>query len=91
MTAQSARDSLRRYLAQPEFASLGAVRTGRAHVVWHNFYNSPFNIVVLEAFAAWLHPELMADTDPQRTLERIFAEFLPFEVDGTYFATAHRD
>ena len=91
MTAQTGRDSLRRYLSQPEFATLSAVRDGRAHVFWHNFYNSPFNIVVLEALAAWLHPDLMADTDPQRTLDRIFEEFLPFEIDGTYFATASRD
>ena len=91
MTAETGRDSLRRYLAQPEFAALSAVRTGRAHALWHNFYNSPFNIVVLEAIAKWLHPERMAAIDPQRTLERIFAEFLPFEVDGTYFATATRD
>lgn len=90
MTAESGRDSLGRYLAEPEFATLGAVRSGRAHVFWHNFYNSPFNIVVLEALAGWLHPELMGEADPQATLERIFEEFLPFEVDGIYFATAKR-
>lgn len=90
MSPQSARDSLRRYLSQPEFSPLSAVRSGRAHVFWHNFYNSPFNIVVLEALAAWFHPDQFADTDPQRTLERIFVDFLPFELDGTYFATAPR-
>lgn len=91
MSPETARDSLRRYLAAPEFAHLSAVATGRAHVFWHSFYNSPFNIVVLEALAHWLHPELMGDSDPQRTLQRIFDEFLPFELDGTYFATASRD
>ncbi|WP_281685854.1 ABC transporter substrate-binding protein [Thalassobaculum salexigens] len=91
MSPDAARDSLRRYLAAPEFAPLTAVRTGRAHVFWHNFYNSPFNVVVLEALAGWLHPDLFADTDPQQTLERIFKDFLPFELDGTYFATASRD
>ncbi|MDF1790782.1 MAG: ABC transporter substrate-binding protein [Thalassobaculaceae bacterium] len=91
MTRQTSQDSLRRYLAAPEFAHLSAVTTGRAHVFWHNFYNSPFNIVVLEALAKWFHPDRMPDTDPQRTLERIFADFLPFELDGTYFATVSRD
>jgi iron complex transport system substrate-binding protein len=91
MTPEAARDSLHRYLDAPEFASLTAVRTGRSHVFWHNFYNSPFNIVVLEALAGWLHPELMADSDPQATLQQIFDDFLPFELDGTYFATARRD
>jgi iron complex transport system substrate-binding protein len=91
MTGETAEDSLRRYLSQPEFAHLGAVRSGRAHALWHNFYNSPFNIVVLEALAAWLHPERFPDTDPQATLELIFERFLPFEIDGTYFATLSRD
>lgn len=91
MTPEDARDSLRSYLDAPEYAPLTAVRTGRAHVFWHNFYNSPFNVVVLEALAGWLHPELMADSDPQATLQKIFDDFLPFELDGTYFATATRD
>lgn len=91
MTPDTAQDSLRRYLAAPEFAHLSAVTNGRAHVFWHNFYNSPFNIVVLEALARWFHPSHFPDSDPQRTLEHIFRTFLPFEIDGPYFATASRN
>ncbi|MFC4349950.1 ABC transporter substrate-binding protein [Fodinicurvata halophila] len=86
-TPEMARDSLKRYLDTPEFQALDAVREGRAHSVWHNFYNSPFNIVVLEAFAHWIHPERFAELDPQATLEQIFETYLPFELQGTYFAT----
>lgn len=91
MTPQMAADSLARYLAAPEFRALDAVREGRAHSVWHNFSNSPFNVVAAEAFAAWIHPALFPDVDPQATLARIFAEFLPFEVDGAYVGTLRRD
>ncbi len=87
MTGEMAEDSLSRYLAAPAFQALGAVQNGRAHSVWHNFYNSPFNIVALEAFAQWIHPELFADLDPQASLQEIFDTFLPFELEGTYFAT----
>ena len=91
MTADTAADSLNRYLSAPEFAHLSAVRNGRAHVFWHNFYNSPFNVVVLEALAGWIHPDRFRDTDPQATLEHIVATFLPFVADGTYFASVTRD
>lgn len=91
MTPDAAQKSLRRHLDVPVFAPLTAVRTGRAHALWHNFYNSPFNIVVLEALAGWFHPDLMADSDPQQTLQHIYDTFLPFELDGTYFVTAARN
>jgi len=87
MTPETAGLSLRRYLSAPEFAALGAVQSGRAHAIWHNFYNSPFNVVAVEAFATWIHPALFSDIDPRATLAEIFETFLPFEVDGTYFAT----
>lgn len=85
MTQKTARDSLLRYLSQPEFQALDAVASGRAHSFWHNFYNSPFNVVVYQAFAKWLHPDQFQDIDPQTTLEEIFRDFLPFDIDGTYF------
>ncbi|MBU0886793.1 MAG: ABC transporter substrate-binding protein [Alphaproteobacteria bacterium] len=91
ISTQDAAASLKRYLSAPEFQAMDAVRGGRAHSVWHNFYNSPFNIVALEAFAVWIHPDLFADLDPQRTLAHIYDTYLPFTLEGTYFATVLRD
>jgi len=87
MTPETASQSLTRYLSAPEFAALDAVRKGRAHSIWHNFYNSPFNIVALEAFAKWTHPEIFNDIDPMETLTEIYARWLPFELNGTFAAT----
>ncbi|MBC04881.1 MAG: Fe3+-hydroxamate ABC transporter substrate-binding protein [Thalassospira sp.] len=87
MTPETASQSLTRYLSAPEFAALDAVRTGRAHSIWHNFYNSPFNIVALEAFAKWTHPDLFNDIDPMDTLAEIYERWLPFELNGTFSAT----
>lgn len=87
MTPDMATQSLTRFLSQPGFSALRAVKAGRAHALWHNFYNSPFNVVALEAFAKWLHPQTFANIDPQRTLQSIFDRFLPFEIEGTYFST----
>lgn len=87
MTRETAQQSLARYLSAPAFQAMGAVQNGRAHVVWHNFYNSPFNIVAVEAFAAWVQPELFGELDPDETMRTIFREFLPFDLNGTYTAS----
>ncbi len=91
MSQEMAAESLKRYLSAPEFQALDAVRNGRAHSIWHNFYNSPFNIVALEAFAKWIHPELFHDIDPHATLQTIFERFTPFQLEGTYSASVQRD
>ncbi|WP_417823017.1 ABC transporter substrate-binding protein [Thalassospira lucentensis] len=91
MTKEMAADSLARYLSVPEFAALDAVRTGRAHSIWHNFYNSPFNIVALEAFATWIHPDLFADLNPEKTMAYIYDTWLPFTPSGVHSGTVHID
>lgn len=84
VSKELAQDSLAKSVSSVEFAALGAVQNKRAHAVWHNFYNTPFNIVALEAFAKWIHPEEFSDLDPTATYNEIFERFTPFEVEGTY-------
>ena len=91
MTDEMASGSLGKYLNSTEFLALDAVKNNRAHAFWHNFYNSPFNIVVLEAFAKWIHPEVFADVDPDETLSEIYTKFMPFDIDGNYFTTYHHE
>jgi iron complex transport system substrate-binding protein len=77
--------TLKRAAQRPGLADLAAVRDGRAHAVWHHFYNSPFNVAAVQAFATWLHPALFADLDPEATLRDLHARFQPFAVDGAYW------
>ena len=74
-------------LARPGIADLPAVRHGRAHAVWHHFYNSPFNVVALQAVAKWLHPKVFADLEPEALLADLHARFQPFPIDGVYWTT----
>jgi iron complex transport system substrate-binding protein len=69
------------------FESLPAVKNGRYHAVWHQFYNSPYMFVALQAFAKWLHPAEFKDLDPDETFKRFHSRFLPVEYEGGYFAT----
>ncbi|MDH0289884.1 ABC transporter substrate-binding protein [Pseudomonas sp. GD04087] len=88
VSQQQARESLGKVLQRPEFASLDAIRNGKAHGLWHDFYNSPFNILAIEAMARWVHPERFADLDPAQTQAQINLDFLRIGLDGTYWVDA---
>ena len=75
--------SLERVTARPVIAELRAVKARRAHGLWHNYHNSPLNIVALELMAKWFHPDAFADLDPQKTIDEINARFLPVPFEGT--------
>jgi iron complex transport system substrate-binding protein len=88
VTPEAARAALARTVSRPGIASLSAVRTGHVHALWHSFYNSPFNLLALEALATWIHPELFRDLDPAATLAEMNRRFLPnLPLEGTYWAS----
>ena len=67
-------------------ADFAAVRAGRAHGLWHNFYDAPTNILAIEAMAKWFYPERFADVDPQATMAEINQRFLPaLPMQGAYW------
>lgn len=74
---------LRAMTQRPIISELSAVRNGRAHGLWHNFHNSPLNIVALEVMATWFHPDLFADLDPYTTVAEINERFLPVPFEGS--------
>ena len=79
-----ARDSLRAAVDRPALAPLSAVRDRRVFGIWHHFYNSPLNVVALQAFATWFQPALFADLEPRRTLEAFLGRMGPVDLMGTY-------
>jgi iron complex transport system substrate-binding protein len=78
------RESLGRLANRPVVGELSAVRDGRVYALWHSFYNSPLNIVAVEAIAKWVRPDLFADLDPDAVLADINGKFLPVSLDGSY-------
>lgn len=81
----AARASLARVAARRGIASLTAVREGRAHGFSHQLLNSPLDIVAVETFARWLHPDRFGDLDPAATLAEINGRFLAVPYQGTYW------
>lgn len=76
--------------ARPAFRSTKAVRAGRVHAIWHQFYTSPYQFVALQRIASWLHPELFADLDAEDTLRRLHERFLPIAYRPGYWIDLQR-
>lgn len=84
----TARESLRRITDRPGLAALRAVQRGRAFAIWHHFYNTPLNVVAVQALARWFHPDRLGHLVPERTLATFYERFQPVPLDGTYWVDA---
>lgn len=83
--SSTARHSLARATDRPGLRALAAIKERRAFAIWHHFYNTPLNVVAVQALARWFHPQPLADLDPQQTLETFYRRFQPVELDGTFW------
>jgi iron complex transport system substrate-binding protein len=83
-----ARIALQRVLARPEFADLRPIKAGQAHGLWHDFYNSPYNILAIEALAKWINPDKLGSLDRQATMDELNHSFLSMPLAGQYWIDA---
>ncbi|WP_422375137.1 ABC transporter substrate-binding protein [Roseibium sp.] len=72
------------------WSELQAVKSGRFHSIYHQFYNSPYHFVAMQAFAKWLHPELFEDLDPEATMAELHQRFLPIDYSGVFWASLNK-
>jgi iron complex transport system substrate-binding protein len=82
-----ARRKLEALTRRPAMSQTAAVRQGRVHAIWHQFYNSPYQFVAIQALARWIHPELFADLDPDATLRELHERFLPLPYRPGYWVS----
>jgi iron complex transport system substrate-binding protein len=83
-----AKTSFVKLLANSPFKDLRAIRAHRVLGVWHDFYNSPYNILLVEALAKAIHPELFGALDPKATLHDLDTHYLDAPQAGTYWVSA---
>ncbi len=74
-------------MARPAFHTLPVATNGNAHAIWHQFYDSPYQFVAIQAIAKWLHPELFKDIDPDATFREFHQRFLPVAYQPGYWVT----
>jgi iron complex transport system substrate-binding protein len=82
-----ATEKLRRLMQRPAYRTLPVAESGRVHAIWHQFYDSPYQFVAIQAIAKWLHPALFADLDPDATFREFHTRFLPVEYRPGYWVS----
>lgn len=85
-----ARRKLEGLAKRPAFSQTQAVKNGRVHAIWHQFYNSPYQFVAIQEIASWLHPELFKDLNASATLKTLHERFLPLPYEPGYWVTVER-
>lgn len=69
------------------WVDMRAVKGKRFHSIYHQFYNSPYHFVALQAFAKWFHPDEFDDLDPEATFKELHDRFLPIDHSGVFWAS----
>ncbi|OFS10525.1 iron ABC transporter substrate-binding protein [Hafnia sp. HMSC23F03] len=88
VSEQQARDSLNLAMQRTGISTLKAVKDGKSHAIWHSYYNSPYNVLAVQAFAKWIYPEKFASLDPKKTMDSMYQQFLAVDPSGTYWVDA---
>ena len=70
---------------RPGFPELRAVREGHVYGIFHNVMSTPLNILITEALAKWINPDVMQDIDPEASMAEINRRFLAVPMRGTYW------
>ncbi|MBU9810211.1 ABC transporter substrate-binding protein [Rahnella sp. SL6] len=76
---------LQALMQRPMLSVLPVANGHRVMAIYHQFYDSPFNVVALEAMAKLFHPQSFADVDPQADLEALYRDFVGMPYRGLFF------
>jgi iron complex transport system substrate-binding protein len=82
-----ARNKLAALMKRPAYTGVKAVQNNRVHAIWHQFYNSPYQFVAIQAMAKWLHPDLFKDLDAGETMRTLYGRFLPVSYKPGYWVS----
>ncbi|WP_024910947.1 ABC transporter substrate-binding protein [Chania multitudinisentens] len=84
---QEARRKLVWFTTRPAYANSPARRNGEFSAIWHQFYNSPYDVIAIQQLAKWIHPELFSDLEPDDTFRRLHRDFLPVPYQSGYMVS----
>ncbi|ABB06149.1 ABC transporter substrate-binding protein [Burkholderia lata] len=87
-SAHDAAASLAQLAARPGFDAIKAIHDGRVHGISHNYYDSPYNILAIEAFAKWFYPQQFKDLDVHATQAELHRRFLAIAPQGAEWVDA---
>ncbi|MEG3131005.1 ABC transporter substrate-binding protein [Pantoea cypripedii] len=76
---------LQKLMQRESVSVLPVARTNRVMAIYHQFYDSPFNVVALEAMAKLFHPQQFSDVDPQADLVSLYHDFTGIPYSGLFY------
>ncbi|WP_340614553.1 ABC transporter substrate-binding protein [Xenorhabdus thailandensis] len=74
-------------LSRPKLKILKSYREKRVMAIYHQYYDTPFNIIAVEAIAKWLHPDLFKDIDPNADNTYVHQTFTALDGSGVFWIT----
>jgi iron complex transport system substrate-binding protein len=80
----ASRKKLEWYTMRDAYAGTTAQTKRNFHAIWHQFYNSPYEFIAVQWIAKWLHRDLFADLDPDKTFSEYHKRFLPIAYQPGY-------
>jgi len=84
-TQEEAQKRLQALAQRKGWGELEAVKNKNFYSIYHQFYNSPYNFIALQAFAKWFYPDDFKDLDLQASFEEFHDTFLPIEFSGVFW------
>ena len=84
---QTAQQKLQGLMERRSQKVLRAVKEKKVMAFYHQFYDSPFNIVAVEEMAKFLHPELFVDIDPLADLKMLHKDFSSIDYQGVFWVS----
>ncbi|PAV01472.1 ABC transporter substrate-binding protein [Arsenophonus sp. ENCA] len=84
---KEARTRLAWFTTRPAYKNSSAQHNNAFFAIWHQFYNSPYDVIAIQQLAKWIHPELFSELDPDDTFRRLYHEFLPIPYLAGYMVS----
>jgi iron complex transport system substrate-binding protein len=84
-TRASTLPKLQKLMQRESVSVLPVAKSNRVMAIYHQFYDSPFNVVALEAMAKLFHPEAFSDVDPQADLASLYRDFAGIPYSGLFY------
>ena len=87
VNTEESRHKLAWFTTRPAYANSTARRNNAFFAIWHQFYNSPYDVIAIQQLAKWIHPQLFEDLDPDDTFRRLHQKFLPVPYQSGYMVS----
>lgn len=79
---------LTKLMERPKLRSLTAFQNKQVLALYQQYYDTPFNIIAVEAIAKFLHPYLFTELDPQADSDYLHKTFTALDGDGVFWVKA---